>query len=215
MEKDSMIDQTDAGTVMSFPAEKGRGEYIWTFTGRKFFFGDENPDITIIDIAHALSLICRWTGHVSRFYSVAEHCCRCSVYPRTWEDYCNEKQQNKWKEPTFALRKLLHDSPEAYITDLNKPVKMVIGGKDSPYEQLDLKISIAIWKKYGLGPMSEAEARSVKEADLAMAMTEARDLLSQISVTHYEGARPLRNPIKPWHSDDAENAFLDRFKELM
>lgn len=213
------VKQTDADTPMSFPAPKGRGEYIWTYTGRQFFFNDTDPDISILDIAHALANICRWTGHVKKFYSVAEHCVRCSLYPTMkWSEYQRIKEQGAQLVGTrvpFALRKLLHDAPEAYITDLNKPVKNVIGGASSPYEALDERITRAIWSKYGLLPMSDEEARAVKAADLALAMTEARDLLSKTSVAHYEGARPVPEAITPWSPDFAEEMFLERFKELM
>ena len=49
-------------------------EWIQTYTGVKFY--PLNPcmdDIDIIDIAHSLSLQCRFTGHLSEFYSVAQH----------------------------------------------------------------------------------------------------------------------------------------------
>ena len=47
---------------------------IQTFTGKKF--DPLNPnlnDFCIEDIAHSLSLQCRFTGHCRVFYSVAEH----------------------------------------------------------------------------------------------------------------------------------------------
>ena len=55
-------------------SEKRRGDWIMTFTGRKFWVLDPQPeDVNIIDIAHALAMKVRFNGHVSRFYSVAQH----------------------------------------------------------------------------------------------------------------------------------------------
>lgn len=52
-----------------------RGDWMQTYTGRRFYPLDPRSDeIDPADIAHALSLLCRYGGHVDRFYSVAEHC---------------------------------------------------------------------------------------------------------------------------------------------
>lgn len=51
-----------------------RGDWMQTYTGRQFWPLDPLPeDVFIEDIAHALSMQCRYAGHVTRFYSVAEH----------------------------------------------------------------------------------------------------------------------------------------------
>ena len=48
--------------------------WIQTYTGRAFDLLDPRPEqIDPLDIAHALSQICRFTGHVREFYSVAQH----------------------------------------------------------------------------------------------------------------------------------------------
>jgi len=50
------------------------GDWIQTFSGLQFWPLDPRPDeINIEDIAHALSLQCRFGGHCNRFYSVADH----------------------------------------------------------------------------------------------------------------------------------------------
>ena len=55
------------------------GNKLQTYTGKIFDFNDIRPEvIDIIDIAHALSNVCRWGGHCSKFYSVAEHSILCS-----------------------------------------------------------------------------------------------------------------------------------------
>ena len=49
-------------------------DWIQTYSGKKFYPLDPRPeDIDIRDIAHALSLNCRFNGHCRCFYSVAEH----------------------------------------------------------------------------------------------------------------------------------------------
>lgn len=46
--------------------------WIQTYTGVKFYPLDPvAEDIRIEDIAHALSMICRFNGHSKQFYSVA------------------------------------------------------------------------------------------------------------------------------------------------
>ena len=47
---------------------------ITTYTGKLFDPTNPNIDgIDIVDIAHALSLLCRGNGHVKHFYSVGQH----------------------------------------------------------------------------------------------------------------------------------------------
>ena len=46
-------------------------EWIRTYSGKKFYvFHPKQKDIVIEDIAHSLSLICRFTGHTEDLYSV-------------------------------------------------------------------------------------------------------------------------------------------------
>lgn len=85
-----------------------RGDWMQTFSGRQFWPCDPRADeVCIEDIAHALSMQCRFAGHVRKFYSVAEHCVRAS-----------------WIVPDrFKLAALLHDAAEAYVVDLPRPIK--------------------------------------------------------------------------------------------
>lgn len=57
-----------------------RGDFICTYTGRKFYPLDPRPeDVCIEDIAHALALVNRFGGHTRVPYSVAQHsvlCCQ-------------------------------------------------------------------------------------------------------------------------------------------
>lgn len=81
---------------------------IRTYTGILFDpFHPKIEDINIYDIAHALSNECRYAGHCSKFYSVAEHSVIISKL-------CSEEN---------ALTGLLHDGSEAYVKDLPRPIK--------------------------------------------------------------------------------------------
>jgi hypothetical protein len=58
--------------------ERNETNWIQTASGIKFYPLAPHPeDVTIEDIAHALSKMCRFNGHnghTSAFYSVAQHC---------------------------------------------------------------------------------------------------------------------------------------------
>lgn len=88
-----------------------RGYWMQTVSGHRYYPHDPSPyDVRIGDIAHHLSLINRYTGATLFPYSVAEHSLLVS--------YVVERYA-----PEHALVALMHDATEAYLTDLNRPVK--------------------------------------------------------------------------------------------
>lgn len=171
---------------------------LLTFSGRAL-----NPlaprleDIAIVDIAHALSMQCRFGGHVRSFYSVAQHSFLASyIVP-----------------PADALWALLHDASEAYLMDLPTPVKET--GPLAGYRGVEAQLQRTIYQAFGL---SGDEPESVRDADLAL-------LLLEVDALHPtpQAFDPLRGrvpvptavAVKPWDSPAvAEAGFLQRFHRL-
>lgn len=170
-------------------------EWIMTKSGSRFYFEDPTPDsIHIRDIAFALAGINRFTGH-SRI-TVAQHSVIGSYYVA---------------EPRFALEFLLHDAAEAYIGDVNRPLKKLLG---KPYRRISDRLDRVIRAKYGL-PLIESE--EVKLVDARMCLTESRDQMNDAGVDwgFYNGKKPFDFiTINPWDAEYAELAFLRRFYEL-
>ena len=171
----------------------GNGAWITTFTGRRFYvLAPRVEDVAIEDIAHALSMQCRFTGHVKSFYSVAQHSVLVS----------------RLCPPEDALWGLLHDASEAYIGDMNAPLKHT--SEMSHFRAVEGDILDIVVKRFGL---TLSEPKTVRHADRRMLLTEARDL--GLDVTGwYKGYDPLPGKIFPWNPQRAEREFLDRFAEL-
>lgn len=165
-------------------------------------------EIDIHDIAHALSMKCRYSGHCPKFYSVAEH----SVLVSGW-------LACEGRDLITQLAGLLHDAAEAYLVDLPGPIAHipVFGPLRELEEQIAAIIDVKFLGEFGY---NQAEWGAVKKAD--------RDLLS-IECVGLWGCRPedwgLRNPLKyedfgetvknPLRPRDAKLLFEDRFHELM
>jgi hypothetical protein len=131
--------------------------FIGTFSGLRFWPLDPNPaKILIDDIAHALAHRCRFGGHSSKFYSVAEHCVHVS-------QLCL---------PEHALWGLLHDASEAYLVDLPRPLKLL--PEFAVYREAERRLQRAVAVRFGLAPEQPA---SVTEADDTMLWIEAHSLL--------------------------------------
>lgn len=168
--------------------------WIQTYSGRRFTPTNPNPDSVVIqDIAHSLSMQCRFGGHSGSFYSVAQHCVLVS-------HICNFED---------AFWGLMHDASEAYLVDVPRPIKR--SGKMDAYLEFENKVQKAICKRFGL---SEEEPDSVKKADTILLATEARDLLpnqrSDWSIT----VQPLPFKIIPLGPREAKDLFMKRFFEL-
>lgn len=96
--------------------------WIQTFSGGKFWpLEPKAEDVRIEDVAHALAYQCRYAGHATRFYSVAEHCCLLADYVLRRHD--TESMTMPDMRRRDALTALLHDAAEAYLPDLARPLK--------------------------------------------------------------------------------------------
>lgn len=167
-------------------------DWILTFTGRRFRPLQPDPDLLDVrDIAHSLSLLCRFNGHCLRYYSVAEHSVRVSrILP-----------------PDLALWGLLHDAAEAYVSDLPRPVKRQVPAFND-YEDALLRVIAA---RFGLAwPMPQ----EVRHADDVLLATERRDLMPPDPAPWGLRGDALPEAIVPLGPEEAERLFLDRFQEI-
>jgi uncharacterized protein len=168
------------------------GDWMNTITGRTFWPIDPRPeDVCIEDIAHALSMMCRFNGHIPNFYSVAEHSVLVSRH-------CDQKD---------ALYGLLHDAPEAYIADIVRPAKRFIKG----YAHVENNIMTAIALHFGL-PLQPPS--SVKTADNAILLDEAAELVGERSKLFNIPGQRAFSKIECHPPAKARQLFLDRFDEL-
>lgn len=187
------------------------GAWIETFTGKKFHLLDPQPEeICIEDIAHALSMQCRYTGHVKKFLSVAEHSYNvCNLL--SGEDLVGKSQQ---------LAGLLHDASEAYITDLSRPIK-VLTPVGPPYYEIEDRIMRVIANKFCFSwPMS----KEVKNADNLMLFAEKDQLMGNLSWEDDKSSEDARmNTVREdinnlriacYSPTIAEKIFLKKFQEL-
>lgn len=170
------------------------GDWITTYTGQRFYPLDPRPEeVRILDIAHALSKVCRFGGHCLQFYSVAQHSVLVS-----------------YVEPT--LWALLHDAAEAYIGDLTSPLKRSLkeAGQNF-YAEAEQRIMKAVCERFNL-PLEEPAA--VKAADMTLLYTEARDLLQDGLKDWRPGPTPLHVTVVPVTSGIAACQFLERYVDL-
>jgi hypothetical protein len=170
-----------------------RGDWIQTAHGRQFWPIDPRPDeIFIDDIAHALSMQCRFGGHCLHFYSVAEHSVLMSRAA---------SQENK-------LWALLHDAAEAYLVDVPRPLKPFLSG----YREAEDKIMLAVCERFGL---PSEMPYSVKELDNRILLDEQAQNMAAPPVpwTHYADSAIGVN-LMFWRPSDARRAFLSDFEDL-
>jgi hypothetical protein len=177
--------------------DEDRPGWLWTYSGLRFW--PRHPracDVSIVDIAHHLSMLCRYSGAMREYYSVAEHCVRVSL----------------WCDPGDSLAGLLHDAAEAYCADIPRPIKHE-PGFDKFWAPIEERIHAAVAEAFGVSPTMP---RSVEEADDRMAVTEMRDLsnVPRPAVTWVRWDLAYPEVIRPWPQKVAESIYLKRFAEL-
>jgi 5'-deoxynucleotidase YfbR-like HD superfamily hydrolase len=184
-------------TILTDEEKKGFTKpAIYTYSGRKIVVRECKPeDISIIDIAQSLSNICRFTGHVKNFYSVAQH----SVLVADNVEGIENKRSA-----------LLHDATEAYLNDLASPIKASIGLGE--YKELEDYYHGVINERFNL----VGNNKIIKKADLEALFTEKRDILLHPDADWGWGDEIIRweEKIVPLGPKQAKLLFLKRFTEL-
>lgn len=153
-----------------------------------------------MDIAHALSNVCRFAGHTRVFYSVAQHAVLTSYLV----------------PPEHAWEALHHDDTEAYLGDVTTPLKQLL----PDYRAIENNFNLAVRTRFNLSPAMDDEVRL---ADLRALAIECVELFPLEDPTNYwavlkgikipKGAeRLLRKILTP---EEARIYWINRYCQLM
>jgi len=205
--------------------------WMQTFTGRKIDLLAPKPeDVDIEDIAHALSMICRFNGHCRDFYSVAEH--SMLVEMLSGADFGNLPRSlegpSRYDGTEVRLCGLLHDAAEAYVGDLCTPVKRSLVhleglpavpslSRGTPFDDLEDRWLRAIGQRFDLGSSLASTNEIVKESDDKALAIEVVALFSPVLMdwwTSRERPCPGDATIQCWPPAEARRRFVHRFRQL-
>lgn len=137
----------ESGDEIARRGVDGDKSWMLTASGIKLeFLNPQTHNFTLCDIAKHTSMICRFTGATSQFYSVAQH----SVFvgllikERLDDEEAPDDTPEYWDQ---ILAGLLHDAEEAYVQDLSSPLKACMGGK---YKWIATGIRRKVFERYGV-----------------------------------------------------------------
>lgn len=183
-------------------------DWIQTFSIGQFWpLEPRAEDIRIADVGNALAKLCRFTGHVHEFYSVAQHSVLVSLEAAR---RATASGMSVSAVTHIARWGLLHDASEAYLVDLARPVKRT--AEMAPYREAEARIMRAVTDRFALGGYREPSL--VKAADVVLCYTEARDLFPRVHPGWEWHADPLPETVVPLEWRAALALFRARFEEL-
>ena len=168
---------------------------ITTASGKFFdILKPEEYEFDIEEISTALSNLCRYTGHVNRFYSVAEHSVLVSrIVPQH-----------------LALAGLLHDASEAYLGDVSSPLKKLL----PEYQAIEDRVQRSLAGYFGFEyPFGEeiyaADKRMYWQERQSIADNGVRDKL-----WHQDYAASRKVEAMGMSPVMARRMFIKRYREL-
>ena len=206
---------------LSCPGPSARADWIVDFApvlppttfitigGREIDLLRPDPaKIEIEDIAHALSMICRFGGHLPVFYSVAQHSYEAALRMDTGHrPGCASDRRVR-----FAC--LLHDAAEGLgLGDVISPQKRAL---KSSVQVIESRLEDAIAIRFELRP-EELHDQRVRLADRRMFTTECRDLRGGLMPRPALGdpeAEPYGPRIFPEIAEIARARFMNAFAAL-
>ena len=169
-------------------------DFIGTLSNKRFHFLNPSPEeVCIEDVSHALSMNCRYSGHVKEFYSVAEHSC-----------YIHDLVEAVGEDVALCFSALMHDASEAYLCDIPRPIKPHL----TNYFELEGKAEKVIQEKFGFEPMNWL----IKYYDTHICGDEARQLFTTTPEWANEYHK-LGVVVECWPPKKAKEEFMKRFNK--
>lgn len=173
--------------------------YILTYSKIKFYpLEPVKTDISIVDIAHSLSLMTRANGHFNHFFSVAQHSIN-----------CYREAKSRGYSERVQLGCLLHDASESYISDITRPVKQNL----SEYCVIEDKLQSIIYERFGLADLSGEEQRLIKEVDDILLHFEF-EVLMDVGIFDTPPSKPMEHDFSQREFKSVEKEFLTIFSKL-
>ena len=177
-----------------------RKYWMETRTGVRFdLLNPKATDVRAADGAHALAHICRYNGHVSEYYSVAEHCCLMADWA-----LANDSE-------LLARECLVHDAAEAYVGDVVRNMKALLHG----YQDLEDTVQRVVREAWGIGePLITG---LVKMVDNRILVDESHALYRSRGKDWggIKGLEPLGVEVKNWDPRKAKYEFGHRLRRLV
>lgn len=172
--------------------------WICTHSGIKVFLANPSPDIiTLEDIAHGLSNLCRYNGQCKKFYCVGEH-----VTLVAQDVLC------RTGNVMLAACALMHDSPEAYLGDVTGPLKEML----LVFKILESRFEAAIAKRFGLE--YRFDHAEIKRSDYEVFFTEKDHLFDYAYEVWGREGVAADVKIEGWSPETAKRRFLEMAEEL-
>jgi len=187
--------------------------WIQTYTGKAYdLLTPTVEQVCIEDIAHALSNLCRFTGHAREFYSVAQHC---TYVARIVEDLWRHDHGGDACPAPVLLAALMHDASEAYVGDSATPLKVAMravdphAGEASPYDVIEARAHAVIVRRFGL---DTSHAQIIKRADVDALCAERLQLLGPSPRPGWPAGLAPVHGFRPWPAERARFEFCWMFR---
>ncbi len=175
--------------------------HITTYSGLEFDpLHPEEEKIQLIDIAHALSRICRGNGHVKTFYSVGQHCLQAAAEAKARD-----------LSPLVQLAALLHDASECYLSDVPHPVKQVL----PDYCRIEDRILESVYHKFLGRELTLEEKAQVKAIDTALLHSDLYYLLHGEKLEDGDNALRVTVDYTALPCEVVAQAYLKKAQELL
>lgn len=126
-------------------------------------------DVYIEDVVHSLSNTCRFSGHTSPFFSVAQHSAECALLSLQMDfDQSGNPIDPEWEDRAYAC--LMHDAHEWAVGDVSSPMKVALGESFRLFEH---PIHDATMTALAALDVMNRHKAHVKQVDLEMLYSDA------------------------------------------